>query len=139
MDRMKYRIVITAALLSQLAFADGGQSPGWKLVKDSTNSCEISVPDNWGQSVLLVKSGGKVRTFSELTQKQVTERMLSNTPELVFYVMKTHSSPGTPPLVTYQASVPGDGYHCTAQINVKPSFPEAGVQKIVATFKASRQ
>ena len=68
----------------------------------------------------------------------VAERMLENTPKLVFYVMKSHPAPGAQPLVTYQASVPGNGYHCTAQINVKPDYPEDQVKRIVATFAAEK-
>jgi hypothetical protein len=112
--------------------------PGWKVVKDRTNSCQISVPDNWGQSVVMVRSDGKVRVFSAETQTMVAERMLENTPKLVFYVMKSHPAPGAQPLVTYQASVPGNGYHCTAQINVKPDYPEDQVKRIVATFAADK-
>ena len=109
---------------------------GWKVVKDRTNSCQISVPENWGQSVITVRGNGKVGVFSAETQKMVAERMIENTPKLVFYVMKSHPSPGDQPLVTYQASVPGNGYHCTAQINVKPDYPEDQVKRIVAPFAA---
>ncbi len=112
--------------------------PGWKVVKDRTNSCQISVPENWGQSAFMVRSDGKVRVFSAETQTMVAERMLENTPKLVFYVMKSHSAPGAQPLVTYQASVPGNGYHCTAQINVKTDYPEDQVKRIVATFAAEK-
>lgn len=112
--------------------------PGWKVVKDRTNSCQISVPENWGLSVVMVRSDGKVRVFSAETQTLVAERMLENTPKLVFYVMKSHPAPGAQPLVTYQASVPGNGYHCTAQINVKPDCPEDQVKRIVATFAADK-
>lgn len=59
---------------------------GWKVVKDRTNSCQISVPENWGQSVFMVRSDGKVRVFSAETQTMVAERMLENGPQLVFYV-----------------------------------------------------
>jgi hypothetical protein len=89
-----------------------------------------------GQSVITVRGNGKVGVFSAETQKMVAERMIENTPKLVFYVMKSHPSPGDQPLVTYQASVPGNGYHCTAQINVKPDYPEDQVKRIVATFAA---
>lgn len=112
--------------------------PGWKVVKDRTNSCQISVPENWGLSVVMVRSDGKVKVFSAETQTLVAERMLENTPKLVFYVMKSHPAPGAQPLVTYQASVPGNGYHCTAQINVKPDCPEDQVKRIVATFAADK-
>jgi len=112
--------------------------PGWKVVKDRTNSCQISLPENWGLSVVMVRSDGKVRVFSAETQTLVAERMLENTPKLVFYVMKSHPAPGAQPLVTYQASVPGNGYHRTAQINVKPDCPEDQVKRIVATFAADK-
>ncbi len=111
---------------------------GWKVVKDRTNSCQISVPENWGQSVFMVRSDGKVRVFDAQTQTMVTERMLENTPKLVFYVMKSHSAQRAQPLVTYQASVPGNGFHCTAQIDVKPDYPEDQVKRIVATFAAAK-
>ena len=135
---MKHGIMLTAALLSPLSYASGAAAPGWKIVRDSVNACEISVPENWGQSVVLHKSFGKVSVFHEDTQKAYAEKMISNTPDLVFYVLKSPTASGANPLVTYQASVPGEGYHCTAQINVKPGFPEDDVKKIVTTFKASK-
>ena len=132
----KYLVTFGLTLLCLTASLSA--QPGWKVVKDRTNSCQISVPENWGQSVFTVRSNGKVRVFDAQTQAMVVERMLENTPKLVFYIMKTPSTQGAKPLVTYQASVPGNGYHCTAQINVKPDYPEDQVKRIVATFAAAK-
>ena len=66
----------------------------------------------------------------------VAERMIENTPKLVFYVTKSHPAPQAQPLDTYQASVPGKEYHCTALINVKPDYSEDQVKRIVPTFAA---
>ena len=106
------------------------------LMKDRTGACQISVPKNWGQSITLVKGSGKVRAFSPETQKMYSQRMLENTEKRVFYVMK--STPGPKPVTTYMASVPGDGFHCTGQLVVQPSYPEDEVKRIVATFTAKK-
>ena len=132
------KCLVTFGLTLLCLTASLSAQPGWKVVKDRTNSCQISVPENWGQSVFTVRSNGKVRVFDAQTQAMVVERMLENTPKLVFYIMKTPSTQGAKPLVTYQASVPGNGYHCTAQINVKPDYPEDQVKRIVATFAAAK-
>ena len=41
-------------------------------------------------------------------------------------------------IVPVGLTVPGNGYHCTAQINVKPDYPEDQVKRIVATFAADK-
>jgi hypothetical protein len=112
----------------------GQSGPNWTTTKDRTGSCQISVPKNWGQPVTLVKGTGKVRTFSPETQKMVADKMLENTEKRVFYILK--SAPTAKPSTTYQVSVPGDGFHCTAQLIVQPSHSEDEVKRIAATLIA---
>ena len=94
----------------------------WTTTKDRTSSYQISVPKSWGQPVTLVKGMGKVGTFSPETQKMVSERMLENTEKRVFYILKSTPTPGAKPSTTYQVSIPGDGFHCTAQLIVQRNF-----------------
>jgi hypothetical protein len=44
--------------------------PGWKVVKGRTNCCQISVPENWGQSVVMVRSGGATQESSARKRKR---------------------------------------------------------------------
>lgn len=128
--------LVVAALISTNSGAQSGSD--WVTKKDRTGACQISVPKNWGQSVTLVKGSGKVRTLSPETQSMYSQRMLENTEKRVFYVMKSASVPGAKPVTTYMVSVPGEGFHCTAQLVVQPSYPENEVKKIVATFTATK-
>jgi len=124
-------------VLSLIATNSTGQAgPDWMTVKDRTGTCQISVPKNWGQSVTVLRGNGRVRTFSQETQKMYSQKMLENTEKRVFYVMKSTSAPRL--VTTYMVSVPGDGFHCTGQLVVQPSYPEDEVKKIVATFTANR-
>jgi hypothetical protein len=124
--------LVAATLISTNCAAQSG--PDWMTKKDRTGACQISVPKNWGQSVTLVKASGKVRILSPETQSMVSQRMLENTEKRVFYVMKSSSSAKAS--TTYMVSVPGQGFHCTGQLVVQPSYPEDEVKKIVATFTA---
>ena len=126
--------LVVATLISTNCAAQSG--PDWMTKKDRSGACQISVPKNWGQSVTLVKASGKVRTLSPETQSMYSQRMLENTEKRVFYVMK--SAPGARPFTTYMVSVPGEGFHCTGQLVVQPSYPENEVKKIVATFTATK-
>ena len=136
---MKPSIAITCCLIvgSIITTNSAGQAgDDWTPTKDRTGACQISVPKNWGQSVTLVKASGRVRTLSPETQKMISQRMLENTENLVLYVMKSTSTPGAKPTTTYMASVPGEGFHCTAQLIVQPGYSDNEVKKIVATFSA---
>jgi len=124
--------LVVATLISTNSAAQAG--PDWMTMKDRTGACQISVPKNWGQSITLIKGSGKVRAFRPETQEMYSQRMLENTEKRVFYVMK--STPGPRPATTYMVSIPGEGFHCTGQLVVQPSYPEGEVKKIVATFTA---
>ena len=111
---------------------------GWKVVKHRTNSCQISVPENGGQSIVLVRSDAKVRVFSAETQGMVAEKMLENTPKLVFYVMKSHSGPGSAADGHLSSFCAREPISRTPQINVKPDYREDRIKRIVATFAADK-
>lgn len=139
---LKCSMTIGCGLLvaSLIATNSRGQAgPDWITTKDRTGACQISVPRNWGQSVVLIKGNGPVRTLSPQTQSMYAQRMLENTPKRVFYVMKFNPPPGTKPSTTYMASVPGEGFHCTAQLVVQPNYSEDEVKKIIGTFAAKAQ
>jgi hypothetical protein len=122
--------LLVTSFISTNSGAQAG--PDWVTTKDRTGACQISVPRNWGQSVTLFKGSGRVRTLSPETQKMYSQRMLENTEKRVFYVMK--STPGARTFTTYMVSVPGEGFQCTGQLVVQPSYPEGEVKKIVATL-----
>jgi hypothetical protein len=136
---MKPSIAMACCLIMGFIIATnsaGQVGVDWTTTKDRTGACQISVPKNWGQSITLVKGSGRVRTLSPETQKMVSHRMLENTDKLVLYVMKSTPTPGAKPAITYMASVPGEGFHCTAQLIVQPSYSDNEIKKIVATFSA---
>lgn len=135
----KHPIAMTCCLViaASISTNSAGQvGPDWITTKDRTGACQISIPKNWRQPVTLVKGNGKVRIFSPETEKMVSERVLENTEKRVFYVMK--STPGARPDTTYMVSVPGEGFHCTAQLIVQPGHSENEVRKIVATLTPSK-
>ncbi|MBZ5688052.1 MAG: hypothetical protein LAP86_23810 [Acidobacteriia bacterium] len=131
-----HRSIATLCFLLVTSFISAQARLDWVTTKDHTGACQISVPKNWGQSVTLVKGSGKVRTFSPETQKMYAQKMLENSAKRVFYVMKSTPTPGAKAYTTYMVSVPGDGFHCTAQLVVQPSYTEDEVKKIVATLAA---
>jgi hypothetical protein len=139
---LKHKLFLAFALLTFAVVVSSNSTaqadPDWTTMKDRTSSCQISVPKNWGQPVTLVKGTGKVRTFSPETQKMVSDKMLENTEKRVFYILKSTSTPAAKPSTTYQVSVPGDGFHCTAQLIVQPSHSEDEVKKIAATLIATK-
>jgi len=112
----------------------GQAGPDWTTTKDRTGTCQISVPKSWGQSVTLLKGSGRLRPLSPETQKMYSEKTLENTEKRVFYVMK--SAPGSRLFTTYMVSIPAQDFHCTAQLVVRPGYPEDEVKKIVATLTA---
>lgn len=110
---------------------------GWKVVNDRTNSCQISVPENWGQSVFMVRSDGKVRIFDAETQTMVTERMLENTPKLVFYVeIACDAGSATAGHLSGLCGRERISLHRANQC--EPDYPEDQVKRIVATFAAAK-
>ena len=116
----------------------GQAGPDWTTTKDRTGVCQISVPKNWGQSVTLVKGTGKVRVLDPETQKMVSGKMLENTEKLVLYISKPNTVAGEKPHTTYMVSVPGEGFHYTAQLIVQPTYPEDQVRKIIATLAPAK-
>jgi hypothetical protein len=126
------RAASVTLLVLFLPFGSTGQGKvGSKTIKDSKGACQISVPESWDQSVTLVRGERKVRVFSEEAQKMLVEKMFENSPTRVFYILKINAATER---VAYQVSVPGDGFHCTAQINVKKGYPEEEVKKVAATL-----
>jgi hypothetical protein len=134
-----FSIIALLTFAAELSINAAGQaSPDWITNKDRTGACQIAVPKNWGQSVTLFKGMGKLRTLSPETQKMYSQKLLENTERLVLYILKSAPTPGAKPSTTYQASVPGDGFHCTAQLIVQQGYSEDEVKKIVATFTATK-
>lgn len=131
------KISITCGLIvAAAASATSAEQAGadWITTKDRTSVCQISVPKNWGQSVTLIARPGTVRTLSPDVQTMYSQRMLENSPTRVFYVLKSTDKAHT----AYMVDVPGEGYHCTAQLVVQPGYSEDEVKRIVATFTAKK-
>jgi hypothetical protein len=124
--------VVAAACISTISAGQAG--PDWTTTKDRTGVCQISVPKNWGQSVTLIARPGAVRTLKPDVQAMYSQRMLENTQKRVFYVLKSNDKAH----VAYMVDVPGEGYHCTAQLVVQPDYSENEVKEIVTTFTAKK-
>lgn len=124
--------LVVAAFISTTSAGQAG--PDWVTTKDRTGVCQISVPKNWGQSVTLISRPGAVRVLSPDVQTMYSQRMLENTQKRVFYILKSNDKAHT----AYMVGIPGEGYHCTAQLVVQPGYSEDEVKKIVATFTAKK-
>lgn len=109
---------------------------GWKVSKDSAGACQIYTPANVGAA--LTKSPRPLHPFSEQTQKMVATKMIENTSQRLFYVMKTSPAPNEKPHTTYQVETATGSGHCIAQFTVPPEFPEADAAKIAATLSAAK-
>jgi hypothetical protein len=135
MKRFDIPIACGLTIAACISTASAGQAgPDWLTTKDRTGVCQISVPKNWGQSVTLIARPGTVRTLRPDVQNMYSQKMLENTPKQVFYILKSSDKAHN----AYMVDIPGEGYHCTAQLVVQPEYSEDEVKKIVSTFVAKK-
>ncbi len=126
---------------------------GWKVVKEKTSACQISIPGDWtvskdlpgnasapgngGDVQVLSQAGKTVKPMSDMAQKALSvDKMIQNTPQVVFF-----SNPPTKsdnPITPYHATVPGKGGTCVALISARKTVSEDTVKKMVSTLSAAQ-
>ncbi len=140
------KVAVLMLLPACHAFA---QTPtGWKVVKDKTNACQISIPPDWkpsaapgsadapnNQGDLSVASqpGKTVKPYNEMTQKVLmVAKMIHNTAQSVFYASEPTKSDN--PITPYHAIVPASGGICSVILSVRKGVSEEMATKIVDTL-----
>ena len=139
-----------AALLSLFVIVACNRTPvEWKVIRNKTNACQISIPPDWtidtkwgslarapkDQAEVSVgnQTAGTVQPLSEATQKALmVDKVIENTSQRVFWANK-------PPdrglkITPYHVFVPGKAGLCMALISVHPGFSDEMVKKIGETL-----
>jgi hypothetical protein len=131
--------------------------PGWKLVKDAKNLCQVAVPPEWtplpetaGAAVLhdpttaiavvTAQPGQAFRPLTPSLQKMMgisKEKMFENTPKRIFYQNKTSRNPDQPN--AYSGSVPAKDGACSCHIVWLPSVTEEVARKITLSLAPAQQ
>lgn len=125
---------------------------GWKVLKDSKNSCQIAVPPDWDPwaentaaaiyqdptraiAVVTSQPGQPFKPLPESIQKLLgirREKMFENSAKLIFYQDKT--SRNSDDQNAYSASVPRSGGTCSCRVAFVPGIPEETVRKIALSL-----
>jgi hypothetical protein len=128
--------------------ASAQTTAGWKMVKDSKNTCQIAVPPEWvlledglgaaifqGSTttiaVVTSQPGQIFKPLPESLQKVLDirkEKIFENSAKRLFYQDKTSKSPADPN--AYSASIPGKAGTCSCHVTFLPSVSADMVKKI---------
>lgn len=120
---------------------------GWKIVKDKTGSCQISVPATWTlladaghvnspehTTTMVISGMSRFKRFGEDSLKYLNiDKVFENSSSRVFYVTKPG---GNPPLLNYHVEAPGKVNRCVAQITLSPHSLEEEAKKIALSLSA---
>ena len=122
--------------------------PGWKVVRDSKNTCQIAVPSEWALlsensgaailqdsttaiAVVTSQTGQIFKPLPESLQRVLDirkDRMFENTVKRTFYQDRT--SRNSSDQNAYSVSVPNRAGTCSCHISFLPSVPEETAKKI---------
>ena len=147
----EYRIPILVLLLFFPASAQTIPA-GWKVVKDSKDTCQIAVPPEWvlledgsgaavfrdpttAIAVVTSQPGQIFKPLPESLQKVLDirkEKMFENSVKRLFYQDKTSKSPADPN--AYSASVPGKAGTCSCHVTFLPNVSADMVKKIALSL-----
>ena len=142
------------AVLSRLS---ANHTAGWKVVKDSKETCQIAVPPEWvlledgsgaavfqgpttAIAVVTSQPGQFFKPLSESLQKVLEirkEKVFENSVKRLFYQDKTSKSSSEPN--GYSASVPGKAGTCSCHVTFLPSVSADTVKKIALSLGAVPQ
>jgi len=129
-----------------------GTPPGWQIVKDSKNTCQLAVPPDWslyGEShsaavfhdpstALAVVTSQPSQTFKPLTQffqnvlNISKEKLFENTAKRIFYQDKTSANSDDPNSYTF--SVPAKDGTCSGHLTFQPSIKDDVARKIALSL-----
>ena len=127
-----------AALIQPVSAAQAD----WKIVKDKTGVCQISVPSNWNTgpgfanldsaSLMIISGRVPYKPFRADTLKVLgVTKVYENSATRSLYA----SPPGgTPPRITYHVQVPGKINDCIAEISLSVHASEEDAKSIAATL-----
>jgi hypothetical protein len=125
---------------------------GWKVVRDSKNTCQIAVPREWilleggsgaavfqgpttAIAVVTSQPGQIFEPLSESLQKVLDirkEKIFENSVKRLFYQDKTSKSSSDPN--AYSASVPGKAGTCSCHVTFLPNVSADTVKKIALSL-----
>jgi len=122
---------------------------GWRVIKDKTGACQLSVPPNWtvlstpgtanspDKMTTMVRPGLRAyKRWSDETLKMLNiDKLFENSATRSFYVTKPA---GNPPSLSYHVEVPGGANACIAQISAKPSSNLEEMKTVAATLTAAK-
>ena len=142
---MKYTLTVVATVLGglciQLACA---QPAGWKVIKDRSGTCQISVPSNWtalstpgfvnspeSTTTILTASEQPYAPFQDDTLKTLNiGKLYENSTSRIFYVSKPDETLGH---IRYHIEVPGNTNACIAEITLTTRYSEDEAKSIAMT------
>ena len=143
---MLMKIGKIAFLISVCPFIATPQTNSWKVVRDKTNACKVSVPPNWepsdvpgianseadkGELIISLWAGKTLKPMSEGMQKgSFVEKMIQNTSELIIYTSALRPDDA---ISEYHIMGPGKGGVCSVILSAGRGLTEDQVKKIAAT------
>lgn len=142
--------MISALILFSLPYLYAqGTPPGWQIVKDPKNTCQLAVPQDWslwGEShsaavfhdastalaVVTSQPGQAFKPLTEFFQNVLNipkEKLFENTVKRIFYQDKTSANPHD--TNSYTFSVPAKDGTCSGHLTFLPGIKEDVARKIV--------
>jgi hypothetical protein len=149
------RLILLLSLLLPASAQTG--SGAWKVIKDSKEACQISVPADWtplsptggaavfhdATTAIAVVTSQTGQIFKPLTESQLKtlgvprDRMFDNTASRLFYQDKTSRNAEDPN--AYSAMVPGKGGTCSCRVVFVPSIGEDLARKIALSLGPNKE
>jgi hypothetical protein len=143
---------VSALILLVLPLSAQVVPPGWQIVKDSRNICQIAVPADWsiyGESrsaavlhdpstALAAVTSQPGQAFAPLTERLQSvlnisrEKLFENSDKRIFFEDKGSSHSQDPRW--YSFSVPGKGGACSGRLTFLPGIPDDIARKIALSL-----
>jgi hypothetical protein len=149
---MMSRILWTLMSLAAAAPLVAQTPAGWKVIKDKTGACQVSIPPDWKANPqlpslaqapdnsdvsIIVQEGRALKPMTAIVQKAVgVDKMIENSDRRVFY--STAPTKGNPPLIGYRVTAPAKNGTCVAMITIKQGHSVDEVMKIGESLAAAK-
>jgi hypothetical protein len=143
---VKYTVSVVAIVLGGLCIQPVCAQPaGWKVIKDRSGTCQISVPSNWTalSAPGFVNSPESTTTILTASQEPYAPipdgvlktlnigKLYENSASRFFYVSKPQDASGH---ISYHIEVPGKMTACIAEMTLTVSYSEEEAKKIAMTL-----